>query len=175
MVNKMQNCKNSEGYSDPTACDAIKHIHKEEKAAGSPAFRPLVYICSPYAGDMEANAAHARHYCRYAVDTGYIPLAPHLYFPQFMIDSNPNERNLALFMDIVLLRKCQEVWVFGSVISTGMALEIAKAKNITRKSVILHRNYRRLRTYAINALYSSLHRQCQKLSVSQSTYHHEQR
>ena len=133
MVNKMQNCKNSEGYFDPTACDAIKHIHKEEKAAGSPAFRPLVYICSPYAGDMEANAAHARHYCRYAVDTGYIPLAPHLYFPQFMIDRNPNERNLALFMDIVLLRKCQEVWVFGSVISTGMALEIAKAKKHNQK------------------------------------------
>ena len=44
----------------------------------------------------------------------------------------PAERELALFMGMVLLTKCEQVWVFGSVISAGMRAEIAKAekKNI---------------------------------------------
>lgn len=34
-------------------------------------------------------------------------------FPQFMDDENPEERSLAIFMDIVLMGKCSEVWVLG--------------------------------------------------------------
>ena len=30
-----------------------------------------------------------------------------------MNDANPRERDLALFMDIVLLTKCAQLWVFG--------------------------------------------------------------
>lgn len=32
---------------------------------------------------------------------------------QFMDENNPNERDLALFVDLVVMGKCQEVWVFG--------------------------------------------------------------
>ena len=42
--------------------------------------------------------------------------------------SEKNERDLALFMDMVLMSKCEEVWVFGTAITSGMAAEIAKAK-----------------------------------------------
>ena len=38
------------------------------------------------------------------------------------------ERWLDLKMEIVLLSKCEQVWVFGDVISEGMAAEIEKAK-----------------------------------------------
>lgn len=41
--------------------------------------------------------------------------------------SEEHERSLALFMGSVLLGKCKEVWVFGSVMSDGMKGEIAKA------------------------------------------------
>ena len=41
---------NSEGYYDPTAYEAMSVVEKEEKALR--AFRPIVYICSPYAGDV---------------------------------------------------------------------------------------------------------------------------
>ena len=44
---------NAEGYYDPTAYEAMTIIEKEERAL--PAFRPIVYICSPYAGDTESN------------------------------------------------------------------------------------------------------------------------
>lgn len=117
---------NSEGYYDPTAYAALTAIEKE--ARQSREFRPLVYICSPLSGAVQQNQENARRYSRFAVDSGAIPLAPHLYFPQFMSDSNPAERNLALFMDIVLLSKCSELWVFGETISKGMSIEIEKAK-----------------------------------------------
>lgn len=91
-------------------------------------FLPLVYICSPYSGDIEKNTIAARVYSRFAVDRGTIPLTPHLLYPQFMNDEDPNERELAMFFNKILQGKCQEVWVFGSEISNGMATEIALAE-----------------------------------------------
>lgn len=122
---------NSEGYHDPTTYEALSKIEKEEKAAKR-AYRPLVYICSPFAGDVEGNIEKARRYSRFAVRQACIPLAPHLLFPQFMDDSIPAERSIALFMGMVLLGKCEQVWVFGRTVSAGMAAEIEKAekKNI---------------------------------------------
>ena len=118
---------NSEGYHDPTVYEALSHIEKEEKAVRR-VYRPLVYICSPYAGDVKQNVNMARVYSRFAVKNTCIPLAPHLLYPQFMDDGSPAERELALFMGLVLLTKCEQVWVFGGVISAGMAAEIAKAE-----------------------------------------------
>ena len=79
-----------------------------------------------YSGDVDRNTEKARRYCRFAVDQGAIPLAAHMLLPQFM--SETKERDLALFMDMVLMGKCEQVWVFGEKISSGMAAEIAKAK-----------------------------------------------
>lgn len=119
------NLYNAERYYDPTAYEALTKIEAEAKKAR---FRPLIYVCSPFSGNVEANIEKARKYSRFAVDNGYIPLAPHLLFPQFMDDSSENDRNLALFMDIVLLSKCSELWVFGGSLSKGMSIEIEKAK-----------------------------------------------
>ena len=49
---------NSEGYSDPTSHAALSGIRREERAARR-AYRPLVYICSPFAGDTEGNVQKA--------------------------------------------------------------------------------------------------------------------
>ena len=71
---------------------------------------------------------NARRYSRFAVDAGYIPIAPHLLFPQFLSDDNPKERQLGLFFGNALMSKCSEVWVFGEYISFGMEAEIRRAK-----------------------------------------------
>jgi len=42
-----------------------------------------VYICSPYSGNTQSNTVKARLYCRLAYDQGFVPIAPHLYYPQF--------------------------------------------------------------------------------------------
>ena len=117
---------NSEGYYDPTAYEALSIIEKEERVLR--AFRPIVFICSPYAGEVDENIRAARRYSRFAVDKGYIPIAPHLLFPQFLNDAAPNERQLGLFFGDALMSKCSEVWVFGSRVSAGMETEIKRAK-----------------------------------------------
>lgn len=113
--------KNTEGYSDPVPYVAISNMDKEVKK-----FRPIVYICSPFSGDIEGNTLKARKYSRFAVDQGAIPIAPHLLLPQYMDEKT--ERDLAMQMDMILLAHCLEIWVFGSFISEGMEAEIARAK-----------------------------------------------
>lgn len=117
---------NQECYADPVPYQAINAM--ELKKTG---FRPVVYICSPYAGDIDGNTEKARKYSRFAVDNGVIPIAPHLLFPQFMAEET--ERDLAMFMNMVLITKCPELWVFGSHVSEGMQAEIDKAEQRNMK------------------------------------------
>lgn len=111
---------NNEGYPAPTA--ARRETDKIKQ------YRTMVYICSPFAGDIEFNISRARGYCRFAVSKGCIPLAPHLHYPQFMDDFDKENRELGLSFALTILARCDEVWVFGGRISDGMAGEIAKAK-----------------------------------------------
>jgi hypothetical protein len=118
---------NSEGYYDPVVYEALTRVEAEERAArAASAYRPLVYICSPYAGDVEKNTFRARAFSRFAVEKNCIPVAPHLLFPQFIDEET--ERWLGLKMGIVLMGKCEQVWVFGEAVSDGMAAEIEKAE-----------------------------------------------
>ena len=128
----MASIYNSEGYKDPVVYEALARVEAEERAArAAAAYRPLVYICSPYAGDIERNTCRARAFSRFAVEKKYIPIAPHLLCPQYLDEET--ERWLGLKMGIVFLGKCEEVWVFGDVISEGMAAEINKAKRMRKK------------------------------------------
>lgn len=117
---------NLSGCLDLTAYEALSAIEAERKALHT--FRPIVYIASPYAGDVENNVKAARTYCRFAVAQGCIPIAPHLLFPQFMNDNDAAERELGILFGNVLMSKCSEVWVFGKNISPGMCAEIKRAQ-----------------------------------------------
>lgn len=117
---------NNEFYPDYTAGDALSFIETEIKNVK--AYRPLVYICSPLSGNMRANIDKARKYCRFAVSKGFIPLASHLLFPQFLNDENPVEREMGIHFGNVLMGFCKEVWVFGESISQGMEKEIKRAQ-----------------------------------------------
>ena len=120
---------NSEGYASPTEYEAFTRIEREEKAAAkAAAFRPVVYISSPYSGDTERNVENAKRYSRFAVDQHYLPITPHIYFTQFMDDNIPAERDTAIFMNLVLMSKCAELWVFSDTVSSGMKAKIDWAK-----------------------------------------------
>ena len=56
------NIRNSEGYMDTVPFQALSGIDHEAKAASKPAFRPLVYICAPFSGDIEANKKKAAEF-----------------------------------------------------------------------------------------------------------------
>lgn len=129
------NLYNSEGYLDPTAHDAMVSVLKEQRQRP---YMPKVFISSPYAGDEKQNTLNVRKYCAFAVKAGYIPFAPHLFFVQFLSDSVPEQRELGMFMGMVFLDGCKELWVFGDRISPGMEREIARAER--RGIIIRHFN-----------------------------------
>ena len=118
---------NPEGYYDPTAYEALSTITREELRVLRP-YRPLVYICSPFAGNVAKNTENTREFCRFAVKQGAIPIAPHLHFPQFLDDSDPAQHRDGLWFASILLCKCDELWCFGNYYSEGMKRELDKAR-----------------------------------------------
>lgn len=88
----------------------------------------MVYICSPLRGDLEGNIKKAVEYCTHAEARGVIPLAPHTIFTQFLNDTIPEQRQKGLKLGLELLKRCDELWVCGNVISQGMKDEIEEAR-----------------------------------------------
>ncbi len=89
--------------------------------------RKLVYIASPYAGDVKENILAAQNACRYAMAQGAVPIAVHLMYPQFLDDGSPGDREVGLQMGIRVLKACDELWLCGDRISAGMQRELYAA------------------------------------------------
>lgn len=89
----------------------------------------LVYICSPLKGNITENIEKAVGYCAYAARQGVIPLAPHTIFTQYLNDNIPAQREQGLLMGMELLKRADEIWICGDVISAGMRNEILYARD----------------------------------------------
>jgi len=100
--------------------------------------RKLIFIASPYAGDVEHNIEMAKRYCRHALECGCDFVAPHLIYPQVLNDANPEERQRGIRMGLRLLSFCDELWICGDKITEGMQAEIAEAKRLGSKIVSVH-------------------------------------
>lgn len=90
----------------------------------------MVYIASPYAGDVEGNVAFAKAACRYAAAQGCTPVAVHLMYPRFLDDRVPKEREAGLKMGRRILAACEEIWLCGERMSAGMKAEEAEAQRL---------------------------------------------
>jgi hypothetical protein len=90
----------------------------------------LIYVASPYAGDVERNIRFAKQACRHVMEQGHAFFAPHLLYPKLLDDTNPLERQAGLDMGLVILSRCDELWAGGDRISPGMAQEIEQAKTL---------------------------------------------
>ena len=89
-----------------------------------------VYICSPLGGDVNANIEKAKQYASYVIrKCGTAPVVPHFY-ALMLDDKNPEERKLRINAGLSLLWVCDEVWVFGDLITSGMSEEIKLAKSL---------------------------------------------
>ena len=92
-----------------------------------------VYVISRYRAEFPErvgfNKEVARHFCRQIAGEGDMPVAPHLFYTQFLDDSDPIERDAGLEYGLVDLRTCDEylVVVIDGVISEGMAGELSEA------------------------------------------------
>ena len=90
----------------------------------------LIYIASPYAGEVRKNVEFAKEACRYAMEQNCTPVAVHLLYPQFLDNDDPVQREVGLRMGHRVLEACDELWLCGSRISTGMAMELKEARKL---------------------------------------------
>lgn len=97
----------------------------------------VVYICSPYRGEVANNIALAKRISRKAALEGCLVICPHLMYPQFLVDEG-EEREIGIRSGLELLKYADEVWVAEGQISSGMSREIARAGElgIPTRSVI---------------------------------------
>lgn len=71
-----------------------------------------IFVCSPYRptsqdekcrkDELEANIRRAKMACRILSTLGFLPLAPHLYFTQFLKDEEKQERNTGILGEYVV-------------------------------------------------------------------------
>ena len=90
----------------------------------------LVFICSPFRGDVETNLARVKRYCYFAHTQGAAPIAPHLHNPQFLDDNIPQERQAGIAIGLEYLRRAEELWCFGDQLTEGMELELQAAQRL---------------------------------------------
>jgi hypothetical protein len=96
----------------------------------------VVYIASPYHADtpeeMERNKQAALGFCAEVYRLGrlagerFVPVTPLVNFP-YLNENDPKERDEAMKMGLALLSQCDQLWVAGDRISTGMRGEIQVA------------------------------------------------
>ena len=103
---------------------AIRQVDIEQ---APPLKQPLVFVCSPYRGNIEENERQAKGYCRFVYENQCIPFAPHLLFTRFLDDRKEEERNAGIAMGLSMLALCSELWVFGEP-TTGMKFELEAAQ-----------------------------------------------
>lgn len=92
----------------------------------------LVYICSPLSAPTEQgirkNMEKAAYYAGLISGvTGCRAIAPHSFFPEYLDDNIPEEREAALDFGLSILKLSKAVIVCGNRISSGMRGEIKMA------------------------------------------------
>lgn len=95
-----------------------------------------VYIISRYRAKEERqqkfNVAVAQYFARQAVFDGKLPIVPHIYFTQFLDDSDADERGRGLDLGMHAIRHCDEflIVVIDGILSEGMKAEIAEVSRL---------------------------------------------
>ena len=106
------------------------HIEKHRRVFICSPFRPRGATAGKRTEDLRHNRQLARLACGYAVSLGCMPMAPHLFFPEFLSEDKPEEREEGIKFGLEWLSECDELWVIGNRITEGMKCEIAVAREL---------------------------------------------
>ncbi len=104
---------------------AAELVRQRRRAADR---RRRVYVCHPFRDDPAGNIERVRRISEGLVGEGVLPIAPHLYLPQLVEEATNRAQALSLCLE--LLAACDEVRVYGEVVTDGMALELREAKRL---------------------------------------------
>lgn len=91
----------------------------------------IIYVCSPYGG-QEENYETAKRFGKYVIEHGHIAIIPHTMLHGVVDDNILEQRLSALALGKQLMTLCDEVWVFGKNITSGMEGEINEAVRINK-------------------------------------------
>ena len=98
---------------------------------------PVVIVESPFAGDMEANRKYALRACIDCMRRHEVPYASHLFFPQFLDELEPKEREQGLTAGYAFWRVATKiVFYVDHGMSPSMKQADARAARIGMKTVI---------------------------------------
>jgi hypothetical protein len=125
------------GGSEKYHKNRISAMNELAKAYEDVSEKKLVYVCSPYAGDILGNTERARKYAKDAISKGALPFVPHLMFTQIYNDGVPSERGIGCALGLEMLDRCDELWVYGDTISAGMKAEMAYAEKFNIPVVLI--------------------------------------
>ncbi len=91
----------------------------------------LVFIESPYAGDIEKNSRYALEALLDSIVKGEAPFASHLLYTQVLDDTKYDQRLLGLKCASAFRAKCQLLAVYTDLgISPGMKLGMDHAQSL---------------------------------------------
>ena len=90
----------------------------------------LVYICAPLRGEAEQNIALAKETAREVFQGGDIPICPNLLFTLVAAPSDPVQEQAAQKMCLRLVELCQQVNVYGPVLTPEMQAEAQRAHDL---------------------------------------------
>lgn len=104
----------------------------------APIHAKMTYVCSKYRAknevEMQQHIMDAMEACRAVHERGDIPVAPHLYWPRFLDDNDPQDRDYGIAAGLEALKRCDEMIVIirqegpeEEWISQGMQAEITAA------------------------------------------------
>ena len=88
----------------------------------------LIYVCSPYRGEVKRNKEYARELTRLAIQRGFSPVTVHLYMTEALDDNSEDERRAGMEAGQKLLTQCSFILLgerYG--ISEGMDAELKMA------------------------------------------------
>lgn len=111
--------------------------------------RKLVFVCSPYSGNIKENTRIAAEICKVIYSkTTFLPVAPHLYFPQFLDDNVQADRDAGIKYGLELMDKCEAVIAVcdNRQVSAGMKIELEYAEK-HNYPVVLFGDYIELSLY----------------------------
>lgn len=84
----------------------------------------LVYVCSEDRVDLQKYLLSLQRYRKFVVNSKAVPIVSQLLFPQYI-----GKDSIASVKEVnkAMLRKCTELWVFGTVQTAKMRAEVKEA------------------------------------------------
>ena len=89
----------------------------------------IVFVCSPYSGEVDKNVIVSRQICQLAFDCNCHPFAPHLIYPDILDDSNDEDRKKGIDSGIAIMSLCSVIFQLDVELTRGMKEEILVAND----------------------------------------------